>query len=88
LYDEMCAVASRGIYRGWGFRELGEHGIAFGLTEMPGLARLVGIVAGEESERRGRLLVGVIDHVQARIEGSDGQAEDARQPRVLVGAVS
>jgi hypothetical protein len=88
LYDEMCAVASRGIYRGWGFRELGEHGIAFGLTEMPGLARLVGVVAGEESERRGRLLVGVMDHVQARIEGSDGQAEDARQPRNLVGAVS
>jgi hypothetical protein len=88
LYDEMCAVASRGIYRGWGFRELGEHGIAFGLTEMPGLARLVGVVAGEESERRGRLLVGVMDHVQARIEGSDGQAEDARQRRNLVGAVS
>ena len=88
LYDEMCAVASRGIYRGWGFRELGEHGIAFGLTEMPGLARLVAVVASEESERRGRLLVGVMGHVQARIEGAEGPAEDARQPRVLVGAVN
>ena len=86
LYDEMCAVASRGIYRGWGFRELGEHGIAFGLTEMPGMARLVAIVAGEESERRGRLTVGVPDHVPARIEGSEEAAEDSRQPRVLIGA--
>ena len=86
LYDEMCAVASRGVYRGWGFRELGDHGIAFGLTEMPGLARLVAVVAAEEIERNGRSLVGVMDQVQGRIAGSDGAAEDARQPQVLVGA--
>ncbi len=86
LYDEMCAVASRGIYRGWGFRELGDHGVAFGLTEMPGLARLVAVVAAEEIERKGRSLVGVMDHVQGRIAGSDGAAEDARKPKILVGA--
>ena len=88
LYDEMCAVASRGIYRGWGFRELGEHGIAFGLTEMPGLARLVGVVAGEESERRGRLLVSMMGQVPGRIDGSEEPVEDARQPRVLIGAAN
>jgi hypothetical protein len=85
LYDEMCAVASRGIYRGWGFRELSDHGIAFGLTEMPGLARLVGIVAGEENERRGRLLTGVMDHVQVHIDASAEPSEDAQQ-QVFVGA--
>ena len=60
LYDEMCAVASRGLYHGWGFGELAEHGIAFGLAEMPRLAGLVAEVAREEVERRGRLLVGVL----------------------------
>src|ERR1035437_10474660 len=84
LYDEMCAVASRGIYRGWGFRELGEHGIAFGLTEMPGLARLVAMVAAEEIERRGRLLVGVMDQVPGRTAASGEPAGDVRPPRGLI----
>src|SRR5690348_9507588 len=34
LYDEMCAVASRGLFRGWGPDELSAHGIKFGLFEM------------------------------------------------------
>jgi hypothetical protein len=41
LYDEMCAVASRGLFRGWGPDELSEHGIGFGLFEMPRLAATV-----------------------------------------------
>jgi hypothetical protein len=86
LYDEMCAVASRGIYRGWGFRELGDHGIAFGLTEMPGLARLVAVVAAEEIERRGRILVGVMDQPPVQIRTSDEPVGDIRQPQILVGA--
>ena len=45
LYDEMCRVASRGLYHGWGFGELAEHGIAFGLAEMPRLAGLVSVMA-------------------------------------------
>jgi hypothetical protein len=60
LYDEMCRVASRGLYHGWGFSELAEHGIAFGLVEMPRLAGLVADVVGQEAERRPRLLVGVM----------------------------
>ena len=31
LYDEMCQVASRGAFRGWGPSELAEHGIGFSL---------------------------------------------------------
>lgn len=54
LYDEMCAVASRGLYRGWRFAELAEHGIGFSLQETPGLARIAGQVALEEGDRRGR----------------------------------
>ncbi len=63
LYDEMCAVASRGIYRGWGFAELAEHGIGFGLSEMPRLAALASRVIHEETERRTRVLANVMAHV-------------------------
>ena len=52
LYDEMCAVASRGLYHGWGHAELSEHGIGFSLFETPALARVAADVAREESERR------------------------------------
>ncbi len=41
LYDEMSAVAARGLFRGWGYPELAEHGIALTLSEMPVLAALV-----------------------------------------------
>ena len=47
LYDEMCAVAGRGLYRGYGADELSALGIGFGLFEMPALAGLVSrVVAG------------------------------------------
>jgi hypothetical protein len=41
LYDEMCAVASRGLFRGWSHEELAAHGIGFSLAGMPALAALV-----------------------------------------------
>ncbi len=53
LYDEMCAVASRRLYKGWGFAELSEHGIGFSLFETPTLAALVSKVIAEEGARRG-----------------------------------
>ena len=57
LYDEMCAVASRGLYNGWGFTELAEHGIGFSLHETPGLAVIAQEVVREETERRRRVVV-------------------------------
>jgi len=60
LYDEMCRVASRGLYHGWGFGELTEHGIAFGLAEMPRLAALVAEVIDQDGGRRPRVLIGVM----------------------------
>jgi len=48
LYDEMCAVGSRGLFRGWGIAELAEHGIGFSLFSMPALAALVAEVIAEE----------------------------------------
>jgi len=40
LYDEMWAVATRGLFRGYGFDDLAERGIEFGLRSMPTLAAL------------------------------------------------
>jgi len=59
LYDEMCAVASRRLYNGWGFNELADRGIGFSLFETPTLALLAREIAREESERRSRGLVRV-----------------------------
>jgi hypothetical protein len=54
LYDEMCAVAGRGLYRGYRADELASIGIGLGLFEMPTLAGLVSRVVAEEQERRRR----------------------------------
>lgn len=51
LYDEMCAVASRGLFRGWGPDELSAQGIGFGLFEMPVLATSVLEIVAEDRAR-------------------------------------
>ncbi|MFI5227101.1 MAG: hypothetical protein ACHQ3P_10550 [Candidatus Limnocylindrales bacterium] len=60
LYDEMCAVASRRLYNGWGFTELTEHGIGFSLFETPSLAILAQQVVREEAERRRHVVIDVV----------------------------
>jgi hypothetical protein len=52
LYDEMCAVATRGLYRGMGHDGLAEIGIGFSLFETPRLAALVSRIVGEEQAAR------------------------------------
>ena len=51
LYDEMCAVASRGLFRGWGPDELEANGIGFGLFEMPRLAARACEIVAEDRAR-------------------------------------
>ena len=65
LYDEMAAVASRGLFRGYGLAELGERGIGFSLSDTPRLAALVASVIAAEgpvvrvgAARRGRAVIG------------------------------
>jgi hypothetical protein len=48
LYDEMSAVAARGLFQGWTYVELGEHGVGFCLDELPRLAALAERIAREE----------------------------------------
>jgi hypothetical protein len=52
LYDEMCAVAGRGVYHGFCADDLGRIGIGFALDQMPGLASMVHQVVAEDHERR------------------------------------
>ena len=53
LYDEMCAVAARGLFKGLGTEDLAAHGIGFSLFDMPALAAMSsGIVAEEQALRR------------------------------------
>jgi hypothetical protein len=55
LYDEMCAVAARGVFRGWGFAELADQGICFTLADLPALAAVAAEVSRDERERARRL---------------------------------
>jgi hypothetical protein len=57
LYDEMCAVASRGLFRGWGPDDLAANGITFGLFEMPLLAVAVAEIVAEDRARMRAALV-------------------------------
>jgi hypothetical protein len=57
LYDEMCAVASRGLFRGWGPDDRADQGIGFGLFEMPHLAVTVEEIVAED---RARLKAGMV----------------------------
>jgi hypothetical protein len=52
LYDEMCAVVGRGLYRGYGSDELSQLGIGLSLFELPALAALVHQVVAEDQARR------------------------------------
>jgi hypothetical protein len=53
LYDEMCAVAARGLFRGLGTEDLAAHGIGFSLFDTPALAAASSrIVAEEQALRR------------------------------------
>jgi hypothetical protein len=48
----MCAVATRGLYRGMDHDALAEIGVGFSLFETPRLAALVTRVAAEEQAAR------------------------------------
>jgi len=48
LYDEMCAVAARGAYRGMDYEQLQRLGIGFALASLPRLAALADRVIAQE----------------------------------------
>ena len=69
LYDEMCAVAGRGLFRGYGADDLAALGIGFSLFDMPALAVLAGQVIAEEQALRRPMRVTIAeDGVPAAVE--------------------
>ena len=84
LYDEMCAVASRRLYNGWGFAELAERGIGFGLFDTPALAAIAREVGREETERRNRAAAMPMP-VATKVEDAESAVGDGRgEPSVPV----
>ena len=87
LYDEMCAVGSRGLFRGWDVAELAEHGIGFSLFAMPALATLVGQVVAEEQAsqpRRAGFSIGRLANGRSRPSGAEPAGDrigDHEEPR-------
>jgi hypothetical protein len=52
LYDEMCAVAASGDYRGMGYEQLEQAGIGLALTALPLMAEMSERVIAEERSQR------------------------------------
>jgi hypothetical protein len=80
LYDEMCAVATRGLFRGMGHDSLAEVGVGFSLFETPRLAALVARIASEEQAARRAARAAALD--AARI-GDAARVIDAAQVESL-----
>jgi hypothetical protein len=65
LYDEMCAVASRGLFRGYSADDLMSRGVGFSLFDMPALAVLAMRVVAEEQALRRPVKVAIADPAPA-----------------------
>ena len=72
LYDEMCAVAGRGLYKGMGAEDLATVGIGLALFEMPRLAALAAHIVAEESTAGSRDVIvrGSRPRATARVAGA------------------
>ena len=57
LYDEMCQVASRGLFRGWGSAELTDHGVVLSLFGCTSLAMLVHRVLEADGVRPAKVVL-------------------------------
>lgn len=68
LYDEMCLVATRGMFRGMGRDALAEVGVGFSLFATPRLAQLVARIVGEEQAARRAARAAAIDALRVAEE--------------------
>ena len=81
LYDEMCAVAGRGLFRGYDADDLAGLGIGFSLFDMPALAVLAArVVSEEQALRRPVTVVITPDPVIAEAIETTPQAAPASSP--------
>lgn len=85
LYDEMCHVAARRLFRGWGPGELGERGIGFSLFETPRLAALVEGVVRQERAPETAIAGPAGTPDSARVAPSGGRPIRLRREAVAAG---
>ena len=87
LYDEMCAVAGRGLYRGFSADDLSGIGVGLTLFEMPALAAIVQRVVAEDQERRRRSMQAIrAAHAdRTDVAGVAAAADDAVTATMLPG---
>ena len=71
LYDEMCAVVGRSLFRGYGADELAGIGISLCLGDMPGLAALAQIVIAEEQAARRPMAVRIVTDDEREVAAGD-----------------
>jgi hypothetical protein len=94
LYDEMCAVAARGLFRGLVTDDLAAHGIGFSLFDTPALAALsASIVVEEQAARRPITVViapvaeevpaGEVPAREVPVQASDITPNEAPSDRVI-----
>ena len=76
LYDEMCAVAGRGLFRGFSSDDLGGIGVGFSLFDMPGLANLAARVVAEEGVLRRPVSVVITESESVATAASAADASD------------
>ena len=85
LYDEMCAVANRGTFRGLDVDALAGIGIGLCLSDMPGLAAIVAQVVAEEQQARRPVAVRIVTD-EEHDEGAGDQQEEppgGMRPRLV-----
>ena len=83
LYDEMCAVAGRGLYRGLSADDLGGIGVGFSLFDMPALASLAARVVAEEAALRRPVSVVITPEPVAASPADEGPSNSAAPERAL-----
>jgi hypothetical protein len=76
LYDEMCAVAGRGLFRGYGADDLAAFGIGFSLFHMPALSVLASRVVCEEQALR--------RPIRVMLSEADAPAPETHETRTAV----
>ena len=82
LYDEMCAVAARGPVPRLGADDLADHGIGFGLFDMPALAAMAARIVAEEQALRRPVAVGSLaDRSPGRAGTEDVRGDRRRRHR-------
>ena len=77
LYDEMCAVANRGLFRGFDVDALAGIGIGLCLSDMPGLAAIVAQVVAEDQQARRPVAVRIVQDIE---HGEAAAPEELAEP--------